>query len=114
MAVYSTVKDALEGKFQAGIRSFGLDHEVTLEGKTYNGVGYALDEYNKDLVTQAMIAKGERGQAENNRRGRSRSRRSRTVRRPGRAAFGKASPPCPHPVVPVVQEARPWRNTPLK
>ncbi len=57
VAVYSTVKDALEGKFQAGIRSFGLDHEVTLEGKTYNGVGYALDEYNKDLVTQAMIAK---------------------------------------------------------
>ena len=59
VAVYSTVKDLLEGKFKAGVRSFGLDHKVTLGGQTYNGVGYALDEYNKDLVSKDMIAKVE-------------------------------------------------------
>jgi basic membrane protein A len=57
VAVYLTIKDLIDGKFKAGVRVFGLGDTVQLEGKTYHGVYYALDEYNKDLVTQDMIMK---------------------------------------------------------
>jgi basic membrane protein A len=57
VAVYLTIKDLLDGKFQAGVRVFGLGDTVQLQGQTYHGVYYALDEYNKDLVTQKMIEK---------------------------------------------------------
>jgi basic membrane lipoprotein Med (substrate-binding protein (PBP1-ABC) superfamily) len=30
---------------------------VEIDGKTYHGVYYAMDEYNKDLVSQKMIDK---------------------------------------------------------
>jgi basic membrane protein A len=46
-AVYMTIKSAREGTFQGGVREFGLADE---------GVGYALDEHNEDLVTEEMIA----------------------------------------------------------
>lgn len=45
-AVYLTVKDLVGGKFASGIHVYGLDNE---------GVGYALDEYNKDLIPQSVI-----------------------------------------------------------
>ncbi|UCD82012.1 MAG: BMP family ABC transporter substrate-binding protein, partial [Desulfobacterales bacterium] len=57
VAVYLTIKDLLAGKFQAGVRVFGLGDTVQIDGQTYHGVYYALDEYNKDLVTQKMIEK---------------------------------------------------------
>ena len=63
VAVYSTIKDVMDGKFQAGVKSFGLGHKVTIDGKTYNGVGYAMDEYNKDLVSEDMIAKATEAKA---------------------------------------------------
>jgi len=55
VAVYLTIKDLAEGKFKAGIRIFGLGDTVQIDGQTYHGVYYALDEYNKGLVSQEMI-----------------------------------------------------------
>ncbi len=57
VAVYLTVKDLINGQFQAGVRSFGLADTATIGDVVYHGVYYAMDEYNKDLVTQAMIDK---------------------------------------------------------
>lgn len=57
VAVYLTIRDLLAGKFNAGVRIFGLGDTVSLDGKVYHGVYYAMDEYNKDLVTKAMIDK---------------------------------------------------------
>jgi basic membrane protein A len=55
VAVYLTIKDLKENKFKPGVRVFGLGDTVQLEGKTYHGVYYAMDEYNKDLVSPDMI-----------------------------------------------------------
>jgi basic membrane protein A len=55
VAVYLTIKDLIDGKFSAGVRSFGLKDSVAVEGKTYKGVYYAMDDYNKDLVSAEMI-----------------------------------------------------------
>jgi len=41
-SVYFTIKDFIEGKFQGGYRIFGLSDD---------GVGYAVNEYNKDLIS---------------------------------------------------------------
>ena len=57
VAVYLTVKDLSEGKFNAGVRVFGLGDTVHIEGQTYHGIYYALDKYNKDLVSAEMIDK---------------------------------------------------------
>lgn len=45
-AVESVVKDRAEGKFQGGVRRYGL-----MDG----GVGYALDQYNKNLIPPEVI-----------------------------------------------------------
>jgi basic membrane protein A len=57
VAVYLTVRDLSEGKFSAGVRVFGLGDKIQIDGQTYHGVYYALDEYNKDLVSPDMIDK---------------------------------------------------------
>ncbi|MDY0091232.1 MAG: BMP family ABC transporter substrate-binding protein [Candidatus Vecturithrix sp.] len=57
VSVYLTIKDIIEGKFQAGVREFGLADSVEIEGTTYRGVYFAMDDHNKDLVTQAMLDK---------------------------------------------------------
>jgi len=57
VAVYLTIKDLLDGKFNAGVRVFGLEDSVTIDGTVYHGVYYAMDDYNKDLVTADMIKK---------------------------------------------------------
>ncbi|MBW1696950.1 MAG: BMP family ABC transporter substrate-binding protein [Deltaproteobacteria bacterium] len=57
VAVYLTIKDLLEGKFKAGVRTFGLKDTVKIGDTLYHGVHYALDEYNKNLVTKEMIDK---------------------------------------------------------
>jgi basic membrane protein A and related proteins len=48
VAVYNAFKDAKEGDLQAGVQNLGLAEE---------GVGYALDENNRDLITPEMEAK---------------------------------------------------------
>jgi basic membrane protein A len=57
VAIYLTIKDLLDGKFKAGVRSFTLGDTVTVDGKTYHGVYYAIDDYNKSLVSKSMIEK---------------------------------------------------------
>lgn len=47
VAAYETFKDAMSGKFETGVRVLGL-----AEG----GVGWALDEHNKSLITADMKA----------------------------------------------------------
>ena len=48
VAAYETMKDAMSGKFDTGVRSLGL-----AEG----GVGWALDEHNAKLINDDMKAK---------------------------------------------------------
>ena len=45
-AVYAIVDDVVHGKFQAGFHVYGLDKD---------GVGYSMDQFNKDLITPDMI-----------------------------------------------------------
>ncbi len=49
-AVYDVVKAVKEGKFEAGFQVFGLDKE---------GVGYAMDQYNKGLISKESLEKVE-------------------------------------------------------
>ena len=53
VAAYSSLKDAMDGNWQGGFKALGL-----AEG----GVGWALDEHNKDLITPEMIAAVETAQ----------------------------------------------------
>jgi basic membrane protein A len=50
VVVYNTIKDVVEGRFTGGIHLFGLEND---------GVGYALDEYNRSLVSPEVIQKVE-------------------------------------------------------
>ena len=49
-AVYDMVKEVLDGKFEGGFHTFGLDKD---------GVAYAVDENNKTLIPADVIAKAE-------------------------------------------------------
>jgi basic membrane protein A len=49
-AVYAIVDDVAKGRFQAGFHVYGLDKD---------GVGYAMDENNKDLINPEMIQQTE-------------------------------------------------------
>src|SRR5215831_17419391 len=46
IAVYNTVKELVEGNFSGGVHLFGLEND---------GVGYALDDYNRSLIPPAVI-----------------------------------------------------------
>jgi basic membrane protein A and related proteins len=50
-AVYSIVKDEVEGKFKGGVHVYGLEND---------GIGYALDQYNKHLIPDWVIEKVEK------------------------------------------------------
>jgi basic membrane protein A len=50
VSVYQIIKDVVEGKFEGGIHVYGLE---------IDGVGYALDEYNKDLISQEVLERVE-------------------------------------------------------
>jgi basic membrane protein A and related proteins len=49
-AVFSVVKDEVDGKFKGGVHVYGLENE---------GVGYSLDQYNKSLIPEPVIQKVE-------------------------------------------------------
>ncbi len=53
-AVYDIVKDVVAGQFQAGFHVFGLESD---------GVGYAMDQHNRPLVSAAAIAAAEQARA---------------------------------------------------
>jgi basic membrane protein A len=48
VATYEVIKSVKDGNFKGGVREFGLDN---------NGVGYAIDDYNKALVPAAVITR---------------------------------------------------------
>jgi len=48
VAVYETIAAVYEGRFEGGVREFGLAED---------GVGYAVDEHNRELISDAMIAR---------------------------------------------------------
>lgn len=54
-AVYDVVKEVVAKDFQAGFHSFGLDK---------NGVAYALDDFNKDLIPAETLEKVEKAKKE--------------------------------------------------
>ena len=55
LAVYDSFMDAKNGEFTAGINNLGLAEE---------GVGYALDEHNAELITDEMKAAAEKAKAD--------------------------------------------------
>jgi basic membrane protein A len=55
VAAYNTFKTALDGTWKPGIQVLGLAED---------GVGWALDEYNRDLVSAEMKAKVEQARAD--------------------------------------------------
>lgn len=55
LAVYNAYTDVKDDKFTAGVQSLGVKED---------GVGYALDEYNKDLITDDMKAAVEKAKAD--------------------------------------------------
>ena len=59
VSVYLTIKSVIDGTFKGGIEMFGLDRTATIGDVTYSGVGYAIDKYNVDLVSEQMITKVE-------------------------------------------------------
>ncbi len=63
VSVYLTIKSVLEGTFEPGVKLFDLATSVVIDNVEYNGVGYALDKYNKDLLTEDMIKKVEEAKA---------------------------------------------------
>ncbi len=48
VATYSVIKSVVQNSFQGGVHEYGLAN---------NGVGYALDQYNKALLPSALVAK---------------------------------------------------------
>ncbi len=54
-AVFDVVKEVRDGKFQGGFHAFGLDKD---------GVSYAIDENNKDLIPQDVIERVEKAKAD--------------------------------------------------
>jgi basic membrane protein A len=54
VAVYNAFKNAMEGGLETGVKNLGLAED---------GVGYALDEYNRELITPEMEAKLEDAKA---------------------------------------------------
>ena len=53
-AVLMTIKSVVDGDFSGGLHEFGLAED---------GVGYAVDEYNEDLLTDEMLATVEEAKA---------------------------------------------------
>jgi basic membrane protein A len=49
-AVYDIIKDVVNKQFQTGFHVYGLDKD---------GVGYSLDQHNKDLITPEMLQQAE-------------------------------------------------------
>ncbi len=52
-SVYDVVKEVLSGKFEGGFHVFGLDKE---------GVGYAMDQYNQNLIPPDVLKKVDEAQ----------------------------------------------------
>src|SRR5579884_593892 len=54
-AVYSTIEEAKDAKFEGGVKHFGLSN---------NGIGYSVDEYNAKILTGAVRKRADELKAE--------------------------------------------------
>jgi basic membrane protein A len=54
-AVYQIVADRVAGRFHGGIHVYGLDND---------GIGYAMDQYNRGLIPAAVLARVEAAKRE--------------------------------------------------
>ena len=79
VAVYDAFTSAKDGTWQAGVQSLGLKED---------GVGYALDENNREVLTPEMQAKIDEAKAGDHRR---QARRSRTTTRPSECRVAAVS-----------------------
>jgi len=59
VAVYLATKSIVEGNFKPGLKVYDLSTQVEIDGVTYNGVGYAIDEFNENLISDDIIQKVE-------------------------------------------------------
>ncbi|HEY0591345.1 MAG TPA: BMP family ABC transporter substrate-binding protein, partial [Thermoanaerobaculia bacterium] len=50
-AVYQIIKEKVAGRFEGGVHVYGLEND---------GVGYALDQYNRDLIPPEVIEEAEK------------------------------------------------------
>lgn len=55
VAVFNTVKDIVDSRFKGGIHEFGLEND---------GIGYALDSYNQNLIPQNVLDEVERAKTD--------------------------------------------------
>jgi basic membrane protein A len=55
VSVFDSVKDMVEGRFKGGIHEFGMETD---------GVGYALDDYNRNLIPQSVLDEVDRAKRE--------------------------------------------------
>ncbi|HXG63620.1 MAG TPA: BMP family ABC transporter substrate-binding protein [Blastocatellia bacterium] len=55
VAVYNTIKEVVEGRFSGGVHLYGLEND---------GVTYALDQYNRDMIPQSVLDEVERAKKE--------------------------------------------------
>jgi basic membrane protein A len=51
VSVFNSVKDMIEGRFKGGLHELGLGND---------GIGYALDDYNRNLIPQPVLDEVER------------------------------------------------------
>ncbi len=54
-AVYEIIKEKVAGRFQGGLHVYGLEND---------GVGYALDQYNRSLIPPEVIREAEEAKKE--------------------------------------------------
>lgn len=59
VSVYLAIKSIIENRFEAGLKVYDLSTQIDIDETAYNGVGYAIDEYNKDLISNEIILKVE-------------------------------------------------------
>lgn len=55
VSVFNTVKEMIEGRFTGGIHEYGLEND---------GIGYALDDYNRNLIAQPVLEEVDRAKKE--------------------------------------------------
>jgi basic membrane protein A len=55
VSVFNTVKEMIEGHFTGGIHEYGLEND---------GIGYALDDYNRNLIPPLVLDEVERAKKE--------------------------------------------------
>ena len=57
VAVYLAIESMVDGSFTSGIKEYGLKDYITIGNKTYRAIDFSVDEYNRGLLDEKIIAK---------------------------------------------------------